>query len=52
MYGHDSDKPRILLLVRNGVAAVHIGGTTIHSGLSITCEVKLCPLNDKQKASM
>ena len=52
MYGGDPDNPRILLLARNGAAAVHICGTTIHSGLSITCEVQFYPSNDKQKASM
>ena len=52
MYSGDPDKQRILLLARNSASAVHIGATTIHSGLSITCEVQFYPSNDKKKASM
>ena len=38
------------MLVPTGVSAINIDGTTIHSGLSIPCQGKLFPLNDKNCA--
>ena len=46
----DADKPRILILVPTGVAAINFNGTTIHSGLGINVGSKLYPLNDQQHA--
>ena len=48
----DPDKPRVLLLGPEKVAAVNIGGTTIHSGLRIKPGTKLLDLNDKFKAAL
>ena len=45
--GGDPEKPRILLLVPTGVAAININGT-IHSGLGINVGSKLYPLSDRQ----
>ena len=50
--GSDPGKPNVLLMVRNGVAAVNIDGNTIHSGLGINCKGHVFPLNDQQKASL
>ena len=47
----DPEKPRVLLLSPTGVAAVNIGGTTIHSALGIHAKV-FAPLNDKMRASL
>ena len=49
--GGDVDKPRILLLALNGVAAININGTTIHSSLGISVGSKLYPLNDQHRAA-
>ena len=38
------------MLAPTGVAAVNINGSTIHSGLIITCKSGLFPLNDKNRA--
>ena len=45
-------KPRVLVLVPTGVAAININGTTIHSGLNIPCRSKLMPLNDNNCAKL
>ena len=44
-------KKRVLLFSPTGVAAVNIGGTTIHSALGIHAKV-FAPLNDKMRASL
>lgn len=44
-------KPTVLLLGPTGTPPVNIGGTTIHSALSIKPEVKLLHLSDKLKVS-
>ena len=49
-HGGDPNKTRVLVLAPTGVAAINIDGTTIHSGLNISCEGKLFPLNDKNRA--
>ena len=46
------DKPYVLLMAPNGVAAVNIDGNTIHTGLGINCKGHVFPLNDQQKASL
>ena len=43
------DKPRVLILAPNGVAAININGTTVHSGLGIWIGKGFFPLNDKQR---
>lgn len=51
MYHHsDPTKSKVLILAPTGVAAINIGGTTLHSALHIPCHGKLLPLNDSKKA--
>ena len=50
--GSNPDKPYVLLMAPNGVAAVNIDGNTIHSGLGINYKWHVFPLNDQQKASL
>ena len=50
--GGNTDKPRILLLAPNRVAAINKSGTTIHSGIGINFGRKLYPLNDQQHAAL
>ena len=47
----DPEKPGVLLLGSTGISAVDIGGTTIHSGLSIKPGIELLGLNNKSKAA-
>ena len=49
--GSDPEKKRVLLLAPTGVAAVNIGGTTIHSALGIFGLI-YAPLSDRLKASL
>ena len=49
------EKAKVLLLAPAGVAAINIGGTTIHTGLNITvgCFGKhLPPLSDKMRSML
>ena len=49
------ENPSVLLLAPTGVAAIHIGGNTIHSGLGISREIfgdYLTPLPDERKTVM
>ena len=48
----DPAKPRVLLVIRTGVAAVDINGNTVHSGLHVPCQGKLLQLNDANKAEL
>ena len=41
-----------MLLAPNGVAAININGTTIHSGLGINVGGKLCPLSEQHRAAL
>ena len=50
--GGNTDKPRILLLAPNKVAAINKNGTTIHSGIGINFGRKLYPFNDQQHAAL
>ena len=54
-HAKNSEKPRIMLLAPTGVAAINIGGTTIHSALGIPVGNfgKTIPkLNDKMRSSL
>ena len=55
-YGNISlDKPKVLLMVPTGVAAINIDGTTIHTALHIpvgSFGKNLPPLSDKMKSSL
>ena len=48
----DPEKPRILLLAPNRVAAININRTSIHSGLRINVGSKLHPLRDRQNEAL
>lgn len=47
---HGGDPHKLRMLAPNGVSAINIDGTTIHSGLNIPCRGSLLPLNDKNRA--
>ena len=46
------EKPRILLLVPTGVAAINTNDTTIHSGLGINVGGKLYQLSEQHHAAL
>ena len=48
----DPERRRILLLAPNGVAAINISRTSIHSGLRINVGSKLYPLRDRQNEAL
>ena len=48
----DPAKPRVLLVVPTGVAAINGNGNTVYSGLHIPCRGKLLPLNDANKTEL
>ena len=51
--GGEPSKQRVLVLGPTGVSAIHINGTTIHSGLVIpTTHGKMFPLKDKAKCTL
>ena len=53
--GNEPDKPRVMLLAPTGIAAINIGGNTIHSALHIPINVygKTVPkLSDKVRSSL
>ena len=47
----DLEKPKVLLRWTTAISAVNIGGTTIHSGISIKSASKLLGLNNRYKAA-
>ena len=47
----DLEKPRVLLFGPRGISVVNIGGTTIHSSLSVKPEIRLLGLNAKSKTA-
>ena len=54
-HGKELEKPRVMLLAPTGIAAINIGGNTIHSGLSIPVNQygKTVPkLSDKIRSSL
>ena len=53
--GNEPDKPRVMLLAPTGIAAINIGGNTIHSALHIPINIygKTVPkLSDKVRSSL
>ena len=50
--GGKPDKQKVLRIAPTGVAAINIGGTTIHTGLGIHDNGLCGPLNDKRMASL
>ena len=47
----DNSKPKVMLMAPTGVAAINIGGTTLHTGLGIPCN-NFHPLSDKQRTTL
>ena len=50
--GGNPDKLRVLALIPPGVAAFNINGTTINSGLNVSCLEKLMPLSYKNQVEL
>ena len=51
-HSKEPDKPRVLLLGPIGISAINIGGTTIHSGLGISDNMKACLRNKLSEVKM
>ena len=51
-HSKEPDKPRVLLLGPIDISAINIGGTTIHSGLGISDNMKACLRNKLSEVKM